>query len=229
MAQKCGFPNRTRPWSCRHRVNYPPCWQHRGGLFAFFSPISLLRSPSASSPPPSAGQHQAREETEASATTLLADLLADGVRPTLADRVSERVVQYLGWPGAKYQRYRRRWWTDVDCQLLADTARAVLDLGRRSHELVAMAVDKLLPPETPRFHRNLVKKIAAKLPLPWDVKLAAIARGLQVFGIWMCMLQDRLEHCACLRMLGPQLVKEQVKRYIEDLLKQTERDLKGES
>jgi hypothetical protein len=147
----------------------------------------------------------------------------------LADRVSERVVQYLGWPGAKYQRYRRRWWTDVDCQLLADTARAVLDLGRRSHELVATGVDKLLPPETPRFHRNLVKKIAAKLPLPWDVKLAAIARGLQVFGIWMCMLQDRLEHCACLRMLGPQLVKEQVKRYIEDLLKQTERDLKGES
>lgn len=159
------------------------------------------------------------------AATLLADVLIEGVKPTLADRMTDRVVDYLGWPGAKYQR--RRSWTDLDCQLLADTAQAVLDLKRRSHELVGTAIEQLLPPDTPRFHRHLVKKIAEKLPLPWDAKLAAIARGLQVFGIWMCMVQDRLERCACLRMLGPQVLKEHVKRRIEELLEETEHDLRA--
>jgi hypothetical protein len=169
----------------------------------------------------------ARAEYQASeaAASLLAEILTEGVKPTLADRATDRVVDYLGWPGARYQR--RRKWTDLDCQLLADTAQAVLGLKRRSHEVVGTAVEQLLPPETPRFHRHLVKKIAKKLPLPWDAKLAAIARGLQVFGIWMCMVQDRLERCACLRMLGPQVIKEHVKRYIEELLEETERDLRA--
>jgi hypothetical protein len=139
------------------------------------------------------GQHAARAESRDSeaAATLLADILTDGVKPTLADRVTDRVVDYLGWPGARYQRRRR--WTKIDCQLLADTAQAILDLKRRSHELVGIAVEQLLPPDTPRFHRHLVRKIGEKLPLPWDAKLAAIARGLLVYGIWMCMVQDRLE------------------------------------
>ena len=74
----------------------------------------------------------------------------------------------------------------------------------------------------------LVKKIAAKVPLPPDIKLEAIARGLQIIGIYMCIVGNvPLERCACLRMLGPQLIKEQIKRYVEDLLEETKRDLKG--
>jgi hypothetical protein len=85
-----------------------------------------------------------------------------------------------------------------------------------------------LPKGTPRFHRMLVKKIAEKVPLPWDVKLEAIARGLQIIGIWMCLVQNLpLEHCACLQMFGVALVKERVKKEIEDLLEETRRDLQG--
>jgi hypothetical protein len=158
--------------------------------------------------------------------TLLADVLTDGLIPSLADRVADRVADYLGWAGRR--RLRRRRWRAVDCRLLAQTARAVLDLKHKLHEVTGEAVSRLLPPNTPRFHRMLVKKIAEKVPLPPDVKLEAIARGLQVIGIFMCVVQDLpLEHCACLRMLGAQLVNEQAKRHVEDLLEETWRDLHG--
>jgi hypothetical protein len=158
--------------------------------------------------------------------TLLADVLADGLRPTIADRVADRVVDYLGWSGR--WRLRTRRWSGADCRLLAQTAKAVLDLKRKLHDVTGEAVSRLLPPDTPRFHRMLVKKIAAKVPLPPDIKLEAIARGLQIIGIFMCIVGNMpLERCACLRMLGPQLIKEQIKRYVEDLLEETKRDLKG--
>jgi hypothetical protein len=153
-------------------------------------------------------------------------VLADGLRPTIADRVADRVVDYLGWSGR--WRLRTRRWSGVDCRLLAQTAKAVLDLKRKLHDVTGEAVSRLLPPDTPRFHRMLIKKIAARVPLPPDIKLEAIARGLQIIGIFMCIVGNmRLERCARLRMLGPQLIKEQIKRYVEDLLEETKRDLKG--
>jgi hypothetical protein len=172
----------------------------------------------APSPGPDPGQPTSEE-----VASVLADVLTEGVRPTLADRLASRVVDYMGssW------RLPKRWGSG-DCRLLAETARAVLDLKKKAHEAVGEGISRLLPPDTPRFHRTLVKRIAEKVPLPWDAKLEAIARGLQVIGIYLCFVRNvPLEHCACLRMLGPQLVKEQVKRYIEDLLEETERDLSG--
>ena len=104
----------------------------------------------------------------------------------------------------------------------------MLDFKKKGHELTGKAAARLLPNGTPRFHRMLVRKIAERVPLPWDVKLEAIARGLQVIGIFMCMVGNvPLERCACLRMLGPQLAKEHVKQYVEQLLEDTERDLRG--
>jgi hypothetical protein len=154
------------------------------------------------------------------------DVLADGLRPTIGDRVADRVVDYLGWSGR--WRLRTRRWSGVDCRLLAQTAKAVLDLKRKLHDVTGEAVSRLLPSDTPRFQRMLVKKIVAKVPLPPDIKLEAIARGLQIIGIFMCIVGNvPLERCACLRMLGPQLIKEQIKRYVEDLLEETKRDLKG--
>jgi hypothetical protein len=175
--------------------------------------------------PTSSPWHPTRGQTDAAAT-LLADVLADGLRPTIADRVADRVVDYPGWSGR--WRLRTRRWNGADCRLLAQTAKAVLDLKRKLHDVTGEAVSRLLPPDTPRFHRMLVKKIAAKVPLPPDIKLEAIARGLQIIGIFMCIVGNvPLERCACLRMLGPQLIKEQIKRYVEDLLEETKRDLKG--
>jgi hypothetical protein len=214
MTYRCGVPNRTRPWNCRRPVRYSPCWQHGGGRR--FSPSS------------SAASH-GWSGSEAAATAL-ADALTDGISSAIASRLSDRVVDYLGRLGAYRLRRQRRRWAEVDCRALADTARAVLALKKKTHELTGEAVSALLPEGTPRFHRMLVKKIAEKVPLPWDVKLEAIARGLQVIGIWLCVVQNLpLERCACLQMFGVALFKERIEQCIVDLLEETRRDLQGQA
>jgi hypothetical protein len=213
MGYRCGVPNRTRPWNCRRPVRHSPCWQHGGS-----------RSSSSSSSSVSQGW----SGSEAAATAL-ADALTGGVSSAIASRLSGRVVDYLGRLGAYRLRWQRRKWAAVDCRALAETARAVLALKRKTHELTGEAVGALLPEGTPGFHRMLVRKIAEKVPLPWDAKLEAIARGLQVIGIWMCLVQNLpLERCACLQMFGVELLKERVEQSIEDLLEETRRDLQGQ-
>jgi hypothetical protein len=212
MSQLCGVPNRSRnrPWNCRRKVRSSPCWQHGGGA-AYLAPSSWW-------------------ESTASAA-FVADVLTDGLNATLAGALSDRVTQYLGVEEKQrlYRRLRRWRRKGVDCELLAEAARAVLRLKRQAHELVGEAVsdmfDRLLR-DLSRFQRLLVKKVVAKLPLPWDVKLAAIARGLQVIGIWMCLVQELpLERCPCLQMLSVALVKERIEQEIKDLLDATQRDL----
>lgn len=80
--------------------------------------------------------------------------------------------------------------------------------------------------ELPRFQRLLVRNLAEKLPLPWDVKLEAIIRGIQVVGIWMCVVQElQLEDCSCLQMMGVAELKERIEQEIRELLDETQRDI----
>jgi hypothetical protein len=206
MSYRCDVPNKTRDWNCRRKVRSRPCWQHGGGA-AYSAASSWWTS-------------------EASAA-FVADVLIDGLNPALAGQVSDRVTQYLG--EAEKRRLRRRSPKGVDCELLAAAARAVLRLQRQTHDLVGEAVSEMfdrLVRELSRFQRLLVKKLAAKLPLPWDVKLAAIARGLQIIGIWMCLVQDLpLDRCPCLQMFSVTLVRERIEQEIKDLLDATQRDL----
>ena len=127
---------------------------------------------------------------------------------------------------AQLRRRRRK---GVDCELRAEAARAILRLKRRAHELVGEAVAEMfesLVRELPRFQRLLVRKLAEKLPLPWDVKLEAIVRGIQVVGIWMCVVQELpLEDCPCLQMMGGAALKERIEQEIRELLEATQRDL----
>jgi hypothetical protein len=145
----------------------------------------------------------------------------------VAGQLADRVTQYLGTEG-KRQLCRRRC-KGVDCELLAEAARAILRLKRRAHELVGEAVAEMfesLVRELPRFQRLLVRKLAEKLPLPWDVKLEAIVRGIQVVGIWMCVVQELpLEDCPCLQMMGGAELKERIEHEIQKLLEATQRDI----
>jgi hypothetical protein len=80
--------------------------------------------------------------------------------------------------------------------------------------------------ELPRFQRLLVKKLAEKLPLPWDVKLEAIVRGIRVVGIWMCVVQELpLEDCPCLQMIGGAELRGRIEQEIRELLEETQRDI----
>jgi hypothetical protein len=102
-------------------------------------------------------------------------------------------------------------------------------LASSAHELVGEAVTEMferLVRELPRFQRLLVGKLAEKLPLPWDVKLEAIVRGIQVVGVWICVVQELpLECCPCLQMMGGAELKERIEQEIRDLLDATQRDL----
>jgi hypothetical protein len=136
------------------------------------------------------------------------------------------VADYLGRGGAFTLRFWR--WGPRDCRLLAQTAKAVLALKQKMHEVTGELVVRLLPADTPQFHKMLIRKIAEKLPLPPDVKLAAIARGLQIMGIYLCIIRDvPLDRCACLKQLGPEMIKERIKKYVEGPLDETWNDLKG--
>ena len=80
--------------------------------------------------------------------------------------------------------------------------------------------------ELPRFQRLLVRKLAEKLPLPWDVKLEAIVRGIQVVGIWICVVQEvPLENCPCLQMMAGAELRERIEQEIQKLLDETRQDM----
>jgi hypothetical protein len=247
MAQVCGAKNKTRPGYCKHEVRHPPCWQHRG-----LSLASHLRPPRAGGRR-SAGRplqprrrawawlqsrrksrrqsHDARHA--AAAAGLVADVLLDGLEGAVADRV----VDYLGTFGHLRLKWQARSWATANCQVLADTAQAVLvfkaDLheavGEAASEIVAQLVRYLADREVPRFVLELVKKIAAKVPLPSDAPLAAVARGLQLIGIYLCLFLARLDTCPCLLMFGRYEVMEQAKEHLRSdlrrLLNQTAHDL----
>jgi hypothetical protein len=52
----------------------------------------------------------------------------------------------------------------------------------------------------PRIERVFAQELAGRIPLPFDAKLAAAARGLQIAGIYICVVGNRdLTDCACLR------------------------------
>jgi hypothetical protein len=49
--------------------------------------------------------------------------------------------------------------------------------------------------------RLVVCQLVAAIPLPWNAKLVAVARVLQVTGICLCFSHDRLMECRCLHDL----------------------------
>src|SRR5512132_4323405 len=140
MGQRCGAPNKTRPWPCRNPVTSGYCWRHGGaGSTTYAAPAKSprphrggsgqRRRPRRASAVPAwgagLGSSPRRWETEETAA-LLADVLTDGIKATVA----KRVVDYLGRGGAFRLRLRR--WGPGDCRLLAQTAKAVLDLKRKT-------------------------------------------------------------------------------------------------
>jgi hypothetical protein len=207
MGHYCGAPNTTKPGTCgRWLVNYDHCRDHRGNRIG-----------------PENGRHDPPGETPPNtAATLLANIFVDGLDAALSDLV----VEYLGKREAGRLRRRRR--ARGNCQPLADAAKAVLDLRDKTHEVVGKAVGDLLPPDTPDFAREVTSKVAEKIPLPWDAKFEAIARGLQVIGIFMCMVQGLAPaQCACLIMMVSAASEELIKEKVGDLVARAREDLAG--
>ncbi|WEV26826.1 hypothetical protein OYE22_17710 [Streptomyces sp. 71268] len=80
-------------------------------------------------------------------------------------------------------------------------ARDILNGKDLLHEAVGRAVGGFFGLiGRPRIERVFAQEVARRVPLPFDAKLSAAARGLQIAGIYTCVVGNRdLTDCACLR------------------------------
>ncbi|MER7245476.1 hypothetical protein [Kribbella sp. NPDC000426] len=143
------------------------------------------------------------------AAEIRASVVTDGWREVVGDRASEYVASSTF---ARLTRnYRRR-----RCRFLADIAKAILAGKAKYHDLVGGLADKVMALfGTERIERQFVRELVTKIPLPGDSRLVATARGVQITGILLCVLNgDDLSRCQC----SIDLALEQAKTAVEKLL-----------
>lgn len=149
-----------------------------------------------------------------STIALCADVVTSGWQETVIDRAGDYASSETFH---KLIRARRR----SHCKALAQVAELILAAKDKAHELVGklgggilslFGVDSLAK----RFGRELIERI----PLPWDAKAVAAARGVQVTGILLCLLNgDDLRRCQCFIDLALEQAKTAVKKILTAAVK----------
>ncbi len=152
-----------------------------------------------------------REQQRAEqAARLCLDVIENGGTAVIAERAADYVSDET-WK-TLIKRHRRR-----GCDDLAELARGILKGKDRLHEAVGRAASGLFGLlGRPRIERVFAQELARRIPLPIDAKLAAAARGLQIAGIYICVVGNRdLADCACLRDVLKVEGKERLQRLIQ--------------
>jgi hypothetical protein len=123
-----------------------------------------------------------------------ADALSDGAAATVAARAATYVSDET-WK-TLVRKHRRS-----GCEDMAQLARDILKGKEQLHHVVARTAGGLLGLlGRPRIERIFAQELARRIPLPFDAQLTAAARGLQIAGIYVCLVGGRnLADCACLR------------------------------
>jgi len=68
----------------------------------------------------------------------------------------------------------------------------------------------------PKIERVFAQELARRVPLPVDAQLSAAARGLQIAGIYVCVVGNRdLADCACLRDVLKAEGKERLQQLVQ--------------
>ena len=109
----------------------------------------------------------------------------------IADYLSAEVINELAehWDGKR-------------CEDLAKIARGLLGLKGYFTKILQVALNWIMEKTGfGPFPRLVACQLVAAIPLPWNAKLVAVARVLQVTGICMCFSHDRLMECRCLHDL----------------------------
>jgi hypothetical protein len=93
-------------------------------------------------------------------------------------------------------------WDGKSCEDLAKIARGLLGLKGYFTKILQVALNWIMEKTGfGPFPRLVACQLIAAIPLPWNAKLVAVARVLQVTGICMCFSHDRLMECRCLHDL----------------------------
>ncbi|MFF8534196.1 hypothetical protein ACF07B_19955 [Streptomyces sp. NPDC015532] len=103
------------------------------------------------------------------------------------------------------------------CDDLAQLARSILTGKDRLHDVVGRAAGGLFGLlGRPKIERVFAQELARRIPLPVDAQLSAAARGLQIAGIYVCIVGNRdLADCACLRDVLRAEGKERLKQLVQ--------------
>lgn len=175
----------------------PSSWQR---------PPERTRTPSA--PPPPSRRDRERQRVR-EAATFCADSLSDGWQ----EAVAARITDYAGsaWEHLKRSRRKR------NCKALARIARLILAAKTQIHDLIGYttgwAVKKLGAGDAARA---FAAELARNIPLPSDAKMIAVARGVQVAGILLCVMDGRdLTRCECFIDLAMAETKERVQQILD--------------
>ena len=226
---------------CRRRVKEPGerCYQHPSGSAPWLRSATPKRRPAASSRrgsgsarrnPPSrtrpASGHSARTAFASpaqpptpsrrtqerarvrEAAVFCADSLAGGWQETVADRATD--YAQTAWQRLSGSRRKR------NCKALARIARSILGAKIQIHKMVGTVFGRAAgalgagdPAQA--FFRELMSSI----PLPIDAKMIAVARGVQVAGILLCVMDNRdLTKCDCFIDLALAETKERVNQML---------------
>lgn len=148
------------------------------------------------------------EEAESFCVDVITDGWKDVVEAKVSDYVTKQAFQSVARGHAK------------SCKSLAEFASQVLKGKKWVHDVVGSAVRWLVSLLTGNWTAQFfARKLASKIPLPWDAKLIAIARGIQITGILICLADGRdLARCQCFADLAVEEAKSRVKQILTTAL-----------
>jgi hypothetical protein len=192
---------RRKPSSRTRRAHRP------SALAAFASPASAPPRQRQASPPPS--RRAQESERVRKAAVFCADSLSDGWQEAVADRATD--YAQTAWERLSRSRRKR------NCKALARIARSILAAKAQIHRLIGKLVGWAAGAlGAGGAARAFTEELAANIPIgPVDAKMIAVARGVQIAGILLCVMDGRdLEKCECFRDLALAETKERVKQIL---------------
>ena len=136
-------------------------------------------------------------------------MATDGWQATVADRATEYITERT-WK--KLFTARR----SGLCKALADLAAETLATKKKLHSAVGWLAAWLVK----RFGRGrlavtVARELAENLPLPVDAKFTAVARGVQLTGIVICLADGQdLARCPCFVALALSETKDHLKKIL---------------
>ena len=136
-------------------------------------------------------------------------MASDGWQTTVAGRATDYITDHT------WKRVFRPGGSRL-CKSLAEMATQALAYKKKLHNAVgriaAWFMGKL---GAGRIAQAVARDLASNLPLPVDAKFTAVARGVQLTGIMLCLAAGRdLTHCPCFIELALNETKDRVKKIL---------------
>lgn len=237
---RCGALT-TKGTRCRNRVKEVGdyCWQHMYGSAPQLRSAASRRRPATSSQrssrgarrsPPlrssSAPRYSARPAFTSPAPALppprrvqerervneVAVFCADSLSDSWQAAVADQITGYAQTTWERLSRSRRK----RNCRALAQIAHSILEAKTQIHrtvgKLFGWAVGAV---SSGSLARAFTEELISNIPLPFDAKMIAAARGAQVAGILLCAMDNRdLTKCECFIDLALAETKERVNRIL---------------